>query len=164
MAEKKEKEKGNGLKIIIIILLTLILVFGVAFGGYMMLSSKKPEKSIKNVKNKVQNSTANELSPYTYGLDEFLVNLADASGKRFLKVHLYLGYDTEEEKKMAAELEEKTPELRDAVNSILRSKKSTDITVQKNLNNLKKEIIERINPYFEYGQITNVYFYDILVQ
>lgn len=164
MAEKKEKGKGNGLKIVIIILLTLVLVFGVAFGGYMVLSSKNSDKNTKTVNNNTQSSTAGELSPYTYGLDEFLVNLADESGKRFIKVHLYLGYDTDDEKKMSAELEANTAAVRDSINSILRSKKSTDVKTQKNIEDLKKEIITRINPYFEYGQITNIYFYDILIQ
>jgi flagellar basal body-associated protein FliL len=96
-------------------------------------------------------------------MDEFLVNLTDDGGKKYFKVKLYLGYNTKNKKNMDKELEEKKPILRDAINSVLRSKKSVDIT-QKGVEDLKKEILARINPYLESGKAENVYFYDILVQ
>lgn len=163
MADKKEKDKG--LQIIIIILLVLILVFGLAFGGYFLFIKKDSDTASENtINSKAQNSAASEVSPYTYSLDEFLVNLADEGGRRFFKVKLYIGYTARDEKKIAKELEDKKPILRDAINSVLRSKKSTDITSQKSVDDLKKEIINRINPYFQYGTVNNIYFYDILVQ
>lgn len=158
------KEKGNGLKIIIIILL-VIIALGLGFGGYMIFFNKNSANTATNSpssNNTVINS-ANELSPYTYSMDEFLVNLTDDGGKKYFKVNLYLGYNTKNKKNMDKELEEKKPILRDAINSVLRSKKSVDIT-QKGVEDLKKEILARINPYLENGKAENVYFSDILVQ
>lgn len=158
------KEKGNGLKIIIIILL-VIIVFGLGFGVYMLFFSNKPANTTTNYpsSNNTVSNSVNEMSLYTYSMDEFLVNLTDDGGKKYFKVKLYLGYNTKNKKNMDKELEEKKPILRDAINSVLRSKKSVDIT-QKGVEDLKKEILARINPYLESGKAENVYFYDILVQ
>jgi flagellar basal body-associated protein FliL len=177
MAEKKEKVKGkgNGLKIIIIVLL-VIIIFGLGFGGYMLFLKKNETESTNtthlNTNAAAQNTASNlnnlnvayEVSAYTYTMEEFLVNLSDDGGKRFLKVNLFLGYDTKKKKEMDKELEEKMPILRDAIISILRSKKTTDLVSKENLDALKKEVIARINPYFEYGKVTNIYFKDFLIQ
>ncbi len=171
MADKKEKEKGkgtgNGLKIIIIALLFFIVV-GLGFGGYFIyakLSSNNTNNTSINI-NTSSNvlSPSNELSPYTYSLDEFLVNLSDEGGKRLIKTKIFLGYDTKKKKDMDKELEEKKAAIRDAVNGILRSKKAADLVSQKSIEDLKKEILSRINPYFVSGKATNVYFNDILIQ
>ncbi|MCM8710979.1 flagellar basal body-associated FliL family protein [Clostridium sp. SYSU_GA19001] len=165
MADKKEKGNGHRLQIIIIILLVLILIFGLAFGGYMIFFRKDSNTASADTQNtKVLNPAASEISPFTYSLDEFLVNLSDEGGKKYIKVKIYIGYTAKDEKKISAELEEKKPILRDAINSVLRSKKSTDITTEKSVSDLKKEIINRVNPYLEYATVNNIYFYDIIVQ
>ncbi|MCM0650441.1 flagellar basal body-associated FliL family protein [Clostridium swellfunianum] len=169
MAEKKEKVKekgkGNALRIIIIVLL-VILIFGGSFGGYLLYTKISGSNSIAENKTPnptVQNS-ANDLSPYTYNMDEFLVNLSDEGGKRFFKAKLYLGYEAKKQKDMEKELEEKKPIIRDAINGVLRSKKASDFASQKNVEDLKKEILTRISAYFEKGKVTNIYFYEILIQ
>lgn len=172
MADKKEKGKGNGLKIVIIILL-VIIVLGLGFGGAYYFLYKNSENAKSNTTiaankyvNQTMPNTAIELSSYTLSMDEFLVNLADEGGKRFFKVKLFIGYEPakKKEKDMLAELEEKKPIIRDVINSVLRSKKSTDIATQQNVDDLKKELLTRIAPYFENGRVNNIYFYDILVQ
>jgi flagellar basal body-associated protein FliL len=174
MAEKKEKGKGVSLKIIIIILAALI-VFGGGFGAYWFLLRDKGESTdhattenhaaaTDNTKINMQTTMIYELSPYTYALDEFLVNLADEGGKRYLKVKIVVGYDTKKKKEMDVELEEKKPILKDAIISILRSKKSTDLATEKNVDDLKKELLTRINLFFEYGRANNMYFEDLLIQ
>ena len=156
MADKKEKGKGNGLKIVIIILL-VIIVLGLGFGGAYYFLYKNPENAKSNTTiaannyvNQTMPNTAIELSSYTLSMDEFLVNLADEGGKRFFKVKLFIGYEPakKKEKDMLAELEEKKPIIRDVINSVLRSKKSTDIATQQNVDDLKKELLTRIAPYF----------------
>jgi flagellar protein FliL len=171
MAEKKEK--GNGLKIAIIILL-VIIVLGVGFAGAYFFLGKNAAGTYVNAntaipannnENRIISNTVN-VSSYTYDMEEFLVNLGDEGGKRFFKVKLFIGYEPtkKKEKDMLAEFEEKKPIIRDAINSVLRSKKSTDIATQSNVDDLKKEILTRIAPYFENGRVNNIYFYNILVQ
>lgn len=175
MAEKKEKVKGKGggSKIIIIVLLVL-LVFSAGFAGYLFLtkdkstdenSSKLPPAIEPNTSANTEAKTSTEyIAPYKIAMDEFLVNLADEGGKRYFKLKLSIGYDTKKEKEMTAEFEEKKDNLRDAIISVLRSKKTTDLATQKNIDDLKKDILMKINPIFQNGKAYNIYITDILIQ
>jgi flagellar basal body-associated protein FliL len=165
MSEEKKEKKGGKLKIILIVLLIIIAVGGGAFAGYYFFS-KLNNNSAKTNALPVQ-TTANTtnvatsvVSGRTYSVDDFLVNLADEDAKRYLKVKVYLGY---ENKKMDKELDTKKPIIRDTINSVLRAKKSTDFTA-KGTEDMKKEILQRLNPLFTNGQLDNIYFYDIIVQ
>lgn len=176
MENNKEKKSKSKLKVIIIIVVALaVLGAGGYFGYNYFIASKgntnknviQPQVQVQQVQQGQAQQTAQNVSylqqivsAKTYGLDEFLVNLADEDGKRYLKVKVFLGYDN---KKLDTELEEKKPILRDAIISVLRAKKSTDIT-PKGVENIKLEIIQKINPMLTKGQLNNVYFNDILVQ
>lgn len=158
MGEKKEKEgkkKGNPLKLIIIIIIAIAVVGGGAFAGYMF-ATKQSAKATSAL------TTTQQIEESTYQFDEFLVNLADASGQRYLKITIYLGYD-KNNKDLATELDSKKPILRDAINTILRSKQAADFSA-KGTDNVKKQILESVNKYLSKGQAINVYFYDILIQ
>lgn len=165
MGEKKEKSKssGAGFKIILLALLILI-VMGLGFVGYLLVAKKTP--IAVNTNSVLQEPTKSivEISPYTYKLDEFLVNLSDDGGKKYLKIKLSLGYDAKNKKNMDKELADKTDNIRDTIISVLRSKKSTDIAAQAGIDDLKKEISTKINPLFQYGKVNSVYINDILVQ
>ena len=174
MAEKKEKVKGKGggSKIIIIVLLVL-LVFSAGFAGYLFLtkdkssdenSSKLPTAIEPGAATTQTQANAEYVAPFKIAMDEFLVNLADEGGKRYFKLKLSIGYDTKKEKEMTAEFEEKKDNLRDAIISVLRSKKTTDLATQKNIDDLKKDILMKINPIFENGKAYNIYITDILIQ
>ncbi|MFL0269642.1 flagellar basal body-associated FliL family protein [Candidatus Clostridium radicumherbarum] len=169
MAEKKEKEnvkekgKSNGtlFKIILIVLLVLI-VGSLSFVGYLLASKKTPV--VINGTTTVATVNNSDASPYTYSLDEFLVNLSDDGGKKYLKIKLSLGYDAKTKKNMDKELADKTDNIRDTIISVLRSKKSTDIDTQMGIDSLKKEILAKVNPLFQSGKANSVYINDILVQ
>lgn len=173
MENKKEKKGGNKVKIILIAVVATLVVGAGAYFGYTMFLKDKTQTTKAGVKTTqqvvvqqtqqaVQNTTLLQqvVSTKTFGLDEFLVNLADEDGKRYLKVKVFLGYDN---KKLDTELEEKKPILRDAIIGVIRTKKAADIT-PKGVESIKMEIIQRINPILEKGQLNNVYINDILVQ
>jgi flagellar basal body-associated protein FliL len=170
MAEKKEKVKkedrmkigGTFFKIILVILLILI-VASLGFVGYM-LASKKTPVVISNTTAVDSTVTASNASPYTYSLDEFLVNLADNGGKSYLKIKVSLGYDAKNKKDMDKELAAKTDQIRDAIIGVLRSKLSTDLNTQTGVDQLKKDILAKVNPLFESGKANSVYINDILIQ
>lgn len=163
--EKKEKGIGNGFKIIIIILLALILLGGTAFAGFFIFfkNNNTPVVNTNNI-NGTNIAPQMLIEEKAYDLGEFTVNLADEGGRRYLKAKISLGYD-KSNKKLAKELEEESmkPILRDGVNTVLTSKKSTDIT-QKGKEDIKKEIMDKLNPLFRNGRVINVYFSEILVQ
>ncbi|WP_368487893.1 flagellar basal body-associated protein FliL [Clostridium sp. BJN0013] len=171
MENKEKKKDGVGVKVILIVFFLVAAVGAGAFFGYSKFLSNKNTDSSENMaaSNVAQTQTqSGENSSYlqhvvsakTFDLSEFTVNLADEGGKNYLKVNVYLGYD---DKKLTNELTEKTPIIRDAIIEILRTKKVEDIS-DKNMDNIKIEIIQRINPMLEKGKINNVYFSDILTQ
>ena len=165
MAEKKKEEvkegsKGNFLKILIAVLLAALLVGGGVAGGYL-IAFKMKSANTANTPAK----TDKVLNPKTFSLDEFLVNLKSERSSGYLKTNIYIGYDGElkEHAELPAELEEKKAILRDAVNSILRSKKPEDFDGTKD-EQLKKEIKDKINTVLFKGKIEDIYFNEIIVQ
>ena len=166
MAEKKKKEvkegsKGNFLKILIAVLLAALLVGGGVAGGYL-IAFKMKSANTANTPAK----TDKVLNPKSFSLGEdFLVNLKSDKSSGFLKTNIYIGYDGElkEHAELPAELEEKKAILRDAVNSVLRTKKPEDFDGTKD-EQLKKEIKDKINTLLTKGKIEGVYFNDIIVQ
>ncbi|MGH4125735.1 MAG: flagellar basal body-associated FliL family protein [Clostridium sp.] len=151
MSEKPKK--GNSLKIVIIVLLALIVVGGAGAGAYLIGQKGAGAKSTT--------TKAVESNEVTYPLEEFLVNLLDEDGKRYLKVKVVIGY--EDNADLAAELVTKTPTIRDAVIVALRSKKTTDFSAT-GVDAIKNQLIAGINPILTKGKISHIYFNDILVQ
>lgn len=172
MSEKKNKSevKTDGSSKIIIILLVLLIVLVGSFGGYILFfgGSAKLHASTSNT----NTSSANEANVVsaadenTYSLDEAIINLADIDSQRYVKVKVSFGY-SEKNSKLKSELESedvnKKPILSDAVNSVLRGKKASDLT-GKGIDDTKREIMEKVNPVLRNGKITNVYFQELVVQ
>ncbi|AZV55970.1 flagellar basal body-associated FliL family protein [Clostridium sp. AWRP] len=177
MENKAEKKGSSKIKIIAIGILILAVVAGGAFFGYnnfikdKKITAKNAVQTVQQVNTQqvvsngqttgpVVNSLDQVVSSQTFQLDEVTVNLADEGGNRYLKAAVYLGFN---EKKLNSELTAKKPIVTDAVIQILRTKKAADISA-KNMNNIKLEIIQKINPMLEKGQLNNVYFTDIVIQ
>ncbi|MBU3098630.1 MULTISPECIES: flagellar basal body-associated FliL family protein [Clostridium] len=153
MSEKPKK--GNSLKLVIIVLLGLILVGGAAFGGMYIAGKKGAATSTTSTTNAVATKEV------TYSLDECLVNLTDSDAKRYLKVLIYVGYG--ENTDLDTEIKAQKPIIRDLVIKTLRSKKAADFD-DAVVDNIKKELITKINPVLTKGKIDHVYFNDLLVQ
>lgn len=181
---KNEPKSKNTLKIAIIIGIIVVVLGGGSFAGYMLVFAKKQPANNAAANNAMamNNAVANGqtangqvvngqvimngsnqfivVSKFNYDLGEFLVNLNDEGGKKYLKAKIVVGYDN---KKMPKELDEKKIIMRDAVISVLRTKKAADFTA-KGVEDLKTEILKKINPLLTTGQCNNVYFPEILVQ
>lgn len=155
----KEGSKGNLVKILIVVLLVAVLLGGGVFAGYFVATKMKPTTTTIVKTDKV-------LNPKSFSLGaDFLVNLKSDKSSGFLKTNIYIGYDGElkEHEELPAELDEKKAMLRDAVNSVLRTKKPEDFDGTKD-EQLKKEIKDKINALLTKGKIEGVYFNDIIVQ
>ncbi|AKA70267.1 flagellar basal body-associated FliL family protein [Clostridium scatologenes] len=176
MENKAEKKGGKKIKLILIGLIALIIVGAGGYFGYSKFAKDKGTQKTSTTSQTAQTTTQAQaktnqnqnqsyleqiVSEKNIGLDECLVNLADEDGKRYVKTKIFVGYD--KNSKLETELTEKKPLIRDAVIAVLRSKKAAEIT-PKNMDNLKMELIQKINPLLKKGQINNVYFSDLLVQ
>lgn len=146
---EKQKKKKNVLSKVIIILLLLIVVGGAAFGG-MYYFSNKSSKTAKAV----------VIPEVTYSLEEFLVNLLDNNGATYLKVTVYVGYQTNTD--LTTEITAQKPVIRDIVNTYLRSKKSSDFSGS-GIDTIKSDLIQRINPVLTKGKISHIYFNSIVI-
>lgn len=177
MENKAEKTRSSKGKVIILGILILAVVGVGAYFGYNKFI-KNGSNSSSNVQNTVSQTNRNVqqtnsqtqvqnpaylnqiVSAKTFGLDEITVNLADQGTSRYMKATVFLGYD---DKKLDSELNDKKPIIMDAVIGILSSKKASDIN-PKNMDSIKMEIIQKINPMLQKGKINNVYFTDLIVQ
>ncbi|WP_446897147.1 flagellar basal body-associated FliL family protein [Clostridium sp. LBM24168] len=176
MENKVEKADSSKVKVVLIGILILAVIGAGAYFGYnKFLKNGKTDaaqntipqtNSVQQATNQVQSQSSNAsflsqiVSAKTFGIDEITVNLADKGSSRYLKAAVSLGYD---DKKLDSELNDKKPIITDAVIGILSSKKAEDIS-PKNMENIKMEIIQKINPMLEKGKLNNVYFTDLIVQ
>lgn len=146
MGETKGKNKV--LIIIVIVTLSITIILGLLF-GYMFFFKRESKINIPK-KNPVEK---------TIELKEFVVNLSNAD-TTYLKVKVSIGYT---DKKIEAEVNNKMSNIRDIINSNLMKKNSNDFK-ENGPTNVKNELKSNINSILEKGQITNIYFTDIIIQ
>lgn len=101
------------------------------------------------------------VNPLMYEWDPVLVNLADAGGKRYLKITMKMEMS---DPKMRKELDDRSYVIKDALIMILCDKEYDDICTISGKTRLKQEIITRINKILKTGQIKEIYFTDFIVQ
>lgn len=99
--------------------------------------------------------------PAYYGMNTFMVNLADPGSKRFLKATIKLKVSSAAVAKECTSLDF---ELRDLILTLLSSKESEDIVTPDDKLILKKQIIETVNRALPKGKVLDVYFTDFLIQ
>jgi flagellar FliL protein len=153
------KEKSGSSKLVLIIVTAIVifvLVSGAVFIGYTV-ATKQGDKNSTDI-----GESKEVAKEATLELEEFLVNLTDEEKARYLKVNMFLG-SNEENKNLQEELTTKVPQIRDCINKVLRTKKSTDFTTEGEAL-LKEEIIVKVNELLNSGKVTNIYFKSIIVQ
>jgi len=143
----KENEEFNFKKILLII----ILVFFIASGtSYLVLELYTTESGAEEDEEQV--------GPY-HSLGDFVVNLSTGN-RQFLRVSIVVELDTEE---VTIEIEEKTPRIQDTINSTLRAQELEHIE-EPGTPVLKNELKGELNQILNKGQITEIWFTEILVQ
>ncbi|MEI7942292.1 MAG: flagellar basal body-associated FliL family protein [Candidatus Riflemargulisbacteria bacterium] len=165
--EEKKPFKPSKKLIIIIIAATVVLLLLIATIVSATLLTKKSDKE----KVDVQTEELLLLVP----MREFVVNLIDYGGRRFLKTTIDLEVDNEEVKK---EIKGKGGEggegaggsagketiLRNYIINILSSKTFNDVKSVEGKNELRKAIITKCNLILKTGKVLNVYFNEFIIQ
>lgn len=153
MAEVKKFEWLNW-KIIVVGVLLFVLG-GAGALGYMLFTLQNGGE----VKEK-PSSRAVVHGPLVKG-GEFVVNIADPGGRRYLKTEVHLEVKDEKAQK---EIEGKLPIIQDRILSVLSSKTLADLEVY-NRDNLRQELLNQINSALgENMLIQNVYFTVFVIQ
>ena len=143
------KKKLPLMKIIILCVVVLVLLGG-GIGGTIFFMSKPAKKA----------EVAPAIGP-TWPMDALIVNLADNSGDRYLKVVIQLEVTTPE---AAKELDIIKPKLRDSVLDLLSNKTYKDLADNVGKQRLRDEIMLRGNGMLMQGKINKVYFTEFVIQ
>jgi flagellar FliL protein len=97
-----------------------------------------------------------------YPFESFIVNLADPGGTRYLRVTLQV--ELSATKGLKDEMDKRQPQIRDAVLTILSSKRFEEINSAQGKMVMKQQIMRSINSVLTTGQILNVYVTEFVVQ
>jgi len=166
MAEEEkaqEEKKGGKGKLILLILLVLILAAG---GGaaykFLVLDKKKAaETKEKQAEKIIEEIKATENVGVMFDLGTFVVNLADPDIERYLKVSIVLEL---KDQKVQQEAQKRLPEIKDAITTLLLTKRSSDLRTPEGIEYLKEEIAKRVNAILPLGGVKNVYFTEFIIQ
>jgi Flagellar basal body-associated protein len=157
MAEEQVKEEGKqsgGKKKLIFILIPVILLLIGGAGAYFFLTHKKKESTKQMV-------VAPQKLGVMYDLGSFLVNLADKNANTYAKVSITLELSNQ---KVEKEVVKRLPIIKDAVINLLSSKTYDEIRTPEGKEELRLELIKRINAILVTGGVQNIYFTQFIVQ
>ena len=155
-AAAKPKKKS---KLIPILAVVFVLLAGGGAGAYWMYSKRAAQAGGE--------APAKEEKPPKSGvvdMEPFVVNLADESGKRFLRVNLKLLTWDEEQ---AAEMKEDAvinAKVRAAILELLSLQYAAPLVTPEGKEELKKAIAERVTETSEELKVTDVLFVEFVVQ
>jgi flagellar FliL protein len=159
-----EREDAMNKKAIIIIAGIMLVFMALVGGGFYMMwvkivSLMPPEEVIEEVVEDEEEEAVviGEMFP----LDPFVVNLADGNGKRYLRATVQLELAPEQ---AAATFEQRLPQIRDVVLTILSTKQFEDIRTADGKMSLRTEIITRLNELLNNESVANIYFTDFVIQ
>lgn len=154
-AQKPAPTKKKGKLLIIIIIAAVVLLAG-AGGAYFLLFSKGSEKE-----KTTQAKDSKEAQGVNFPLEPFVVNLMDQGGTKYLKVTIQV--ELANPKSMDA-AKARTPQLRDAIITLLTNKTSEELISPEGKLLLKDEIKQRANQILGEGNVINVYLTDFVMQ
>ncbi len=157
--EGAESQGGGKKKLLLLGLLLLILLLAGGGGAYFFLFAKKEEEEKPE-------APKPEIAPETVGImyklePAFIVNLADPEVTMYARVSITLEVSSQE---VIPEIQKREPIIRDAIIEILSNKTSNELRSPEGREQLKLEIIKRINTILVQGGVRNVYFTEFVVQ
>ncbi len=162
--QEQEQEEGKGGKKKLIIILALVLVLlggGGAAYKFLVLDKAKEEEQKPNTEQIEKEVKDIENLGIMFEVGTFVVNLADKDADRYLKVTVVLELENDQVK---MEVEKRLPQIKDAITTLLFTKTSKELKTIDGIENLKEEIIKRVNALLPLGGVKNVYFTDFVIQ
>ncbi len=154
--EEEEKGKGKSKKflkwIIIGTVILIIIIAGFAGWKYFQKSWASKEKAEKESTVQIGD---------IWDMGALIVNLMDGSGERYLKVTIKVETTTKE---CSSELNTLKPKILNDMLDLLSSKKYTDIVGYDGKQQLRDEIMLRLNNYLSMGRVKQIYFTEFVIQ
>ncbi|MCS6876447.1 MAG: flagellar basal body-associated protein FliL [Aquificaceae bacterium] len=150
--EAKQEKKGGSKKILLLIPILLLLVGG-GGGAYFFLFAQKGKKQ--------ESAPPPSQVGVMMDLGVFTVNLADNDADAYARVAITLELSND---KVRMEVDKRMPIIKDAVIDIISSKTSSFVRTPEGRENLRLELIRRINTILFEGGVRNIYFTEFVVQ
>jgi len=151
-------------KMLMILLIGLLAAAIIGGGGFFYLKGKgsTSEKgtAAEGTEGSAEKATAGK-NKVNFPLENFIVNLADPGGKRYLSTRIVLELN---DKDVVPSLEKKVPEMRDRILMILPTKTFKEIQSVEGKNELKGTLITELNGVLQGRQVTNIFFQEFVVQ
>lgn len=144
-----------------IIGVAVLMVIGGGAFGYKVFSKKGGDGGGHPEKGAIAGEGEKGAPGHMIPLESFVVNLLDASEIKYLKVTINLEVDSE---KGSAEVQERMPQIRDALLMLLTSKTSDDVKDIGGKLKLQDEMVSRVNNYLREGKVKAVYFTEFVMQ
>jgi flagellar FliL protein len=98
---------------------------------------------------------------FLYPMNPFIVNLVDDQGGRFLKVRFEMELS---DKELVSEVEKRMAQLTDSVIMLLSSKSYHEIASYEGKEQMRHELVIRMNSFLETGSIERLYFTEFVMQ
>lgn len=169
-AETKEEAKGGGKKTLIFALVGVLLLAGVGAGAYYFGASRGAAAAAAPADSaaiaaaaaaaEAAEAEAGKLGPLVE-LKDFIVNILDEQETRYLKASMTLELTSPE---AAAEVEQRMPQVRDAVILLIGSKTFGELGDLQGKLQLRAELGAQINSFLKTGKVKNIYLTDFVVQ
>ena len=142
------KEGLSFKSVLAIALLMLIIAASTSYGfmRFFMLSNSEKVREVT-------------IGP-TYSLGDFVVNLTAGRGYQYIQASIVVEVSTEN---VIEELEKRSPQIRDCIIAILRDQTVADIE-EPDAQTIKNRIMASLNSLLYTGQITQVWFTQLVVQ
>lgn len=160
MAEETKEEvqpKKGGKKKLLIFLILGILIIGIAGAGVFFFLGKKGEESKTSHGKKAKEHQ----QAFYVDFEPIIVNLLDPTGKRYLQVRLTLEI---QDQKLEEEIKKKDAVIKDTIITVLSGKTVEEVIVPEAKENIKKELLAKINQVLGEEIITNIYITQYIVE
>ena len=178
-AEEAEDASGGGrLGWLIPVAASAVLVLAGAGVGFLMLYGDLPEEPIESAEasqeakadhpfalaqSEVAAGTAGaaKILGAIFSLDAFIVNVGDGDRDRYLKLKADLELTNDI---VADEIEQRLPQIRDLIISLLGSKSFDDVRSIEGKDRLREEMLRRINALLVTGKARSIFFTEFVVR
>ena len=134
--------------VLAIAVLMLVIAAGTSYGFMMFFMHGSTERAREVT-----------IGP-TYSLGDFVVNLTAGRGYQYIQASIVVEVSTEN---VIEELEKRSPQIRDCIIAILRDQTVADIE-EADAQTIKNRIMASLNSLLYTGQITQVWFTQLVVQ
>ena len=158
---EEEEERGGGSSKLLLIGLPVALLVGGAAGAYFadLLPFGASEEEAVIVEGDMPDPAF--AATVVYPLDPFIANLAEENGGRYIKTTIQIEFAGAEP---PAWLQQRMPQIRDLILTLLTSKSFDDIRSPEGKQILRDEIIRRTNQALQAEEVVAVYFTEFIVQ